>query len=228
MVLLELALVAANPWVDPAPTGRWAAPTSQLASELLPSDMARDVVSHVVTRPIVQGGEPFSVEFSGRPRSSEGGFCERYRYYVSVGQLVKSGPDLSPVRSTQIRVGDCPRDPDAIFANLNASDLAHAKQAIRWVQWAQNVARLTMPLPFRVSCQTETGPDRCGDGGRQALANLPLDKVFIVMPQRQSPPHHWELAVTESEPGQLLWDVAIDATPGKSSIDLTWKIPPPF
>lgn len=230
-IVLSALLLSAqdSPWVDPAPTGRWAALTNKLASELLPPDMAADVVSHEVTRSIIQGGQPFSVEFAGRLRATGDGFCERYRYYVHVGGFVEK-PDAGdpPVRSTKIRLGNCPSDPNAIFANLNSSVASEAKQAIRWVEWAQRVARSKQPLPFRLTCKTETGPDRCVDGGRKALADLPLNKVFIVMPQPGAPPYHWKLAVSETEPGQLLWDVAIDATPRHSAIDMTWKIPAPF
>ena len=226
--MLVLALLAGNPWVDPAPQGRWAASTSQLATEMLPPEMARDVVSHVVTRSIVQGGDPFSVEFLGRSKPTGDGFCQRFHYYVSVSEFLRQGGRVEPMRSEQIRLGDCPRGDDAIFANLNSSDVAQAKQALRWVAWAQKRSRSEGQLPLRLSCTTEIGADRCADGGRKALADLPLNKVYIVMPQSQAPAHQWKLVVTETEPGQLLWDVAIDATPGRSSIDLVWKAPAPF
>ena len=230
-VSVSLLLLAAqsSAWIDPAPSGRWAGSTAKLASELLPPEMAAEVVAHAVQRPIVQGGQPFSVEFTGRSRPTSGGFCERSLYYVHVGGLVER-PDTGgrPVRSTSIRLGDCPSDSNAIFAHLNSSNASEAKQAIRWIEWAQRVARSKASLPFRLSCKTETGPDRCNNSGRKALTELPLDKIFIAMAEQRAPPRHWKLAVTETKPGQLLWDVEIDATPGKSSIDLTWKIPAPF
>ena len=71
-------------WEDPNPTGRWAAPTRELAAELLPPAWAADAVSHVVSRGILENGPPSSVRFEGRPFETGDGFCARKSYHVSI------------------------------------------------------------------------------------------------------------------------------------------------
>lgn len=227
---LLMAAAQGSPWDDPAPKGRWAGSTAKLASELLPAEMAKDAVSHVVSRGIFEGAPPSSVRFEGRASPTSDGFCSRKAYYVSISYKPETGvgEPQTVVTGSKLRLGDCPKDNEAIFASLNSSPLAGAKMALSWIAWAQRVARNKAPLPFRITCQTETGPDRCADGGREALANLPLEKTYIIEQRRTAQPLRWDLAVTETDPGQLLWDVKFDATPGKSAIDLVWKIPAPF
>lgn len=227
--MLLMAAAQGSPWDDPAPTGRWAGSTQELAAYLLPPEMAADAVSHRVHNSMVQGGIPYLVQFAGRTKSSGLGFCERYGYSVFLNNMDKGSADReAPRQNTELRLGNCPTDRDAIFANLNASDPSESKMALRWTAWAQRAARSKAPLPFRLSCKTETGPDRCANGGRTALAALPLEKTMVVMPVRRAPAHHWSLSVTESQPSQLYWDVTINATPGKAAVDLVWKIPAPF
>lgn len=227
--LLLLAAAQGSPWVDPAPTGRWAGSTKELAAYLLPPEMAADVVSHTVDHPIFEGGLPYLVRFAGRSRPSGRGLCERYGYNVFIGGEDKGHADRRPpMRSTKIRLGDCPIATDAIFADINPDDGAGARLAFGWIDWARREASSSRPLPFKIACRSETDEDRCADGGRKALAELPIDKTYGARRKAAAPAHHWEFWVTETEPGQKLWDVKIDATPGKASIDLVWLIPPPF
>ncbi len=227
--LLLVAAAQGSPWDDPAPTGRWAGSTQELAAYLLPPEMAADAVGHRVQTFMVPGDIPYLVQFAGHARPSGQGFCERYGYNVYLNNMDKGFADReAPRQNVELRLGSCPIDRDAIFANLNSSDPSEAKMALRWAAWAQRAARSKAPLPFRLSCKTETGPDRCADGGRAALAALPLEKTMVVMPERRAPAHHWSLSVTETQPSQLYWDVKIDATPEKAAVDLIWKIPAPF
>lgn len=225
--LLLAAAAQGSPWDDPAPTGRWSGSTAKLASELLPPEMAAAAVSHEVHRGIFEGGPPYMVSFAGKTRTSSGGFCERYRYnvYISTIGEVKEG---SPHRRPELRLGDCRDTEKAVFTNINADDEAGTKLALHWIEWARAQARSSRTLPFKLSCRSETEEKRCGDGGRKALADLPIEKIFGARRTTGAPAHHWEIWVTETEPGQKLWDVAVDATPGRSSIDLVWKIPAPF
>lgn len=218
---LSALLLVQSIWDDPAPKGRWAASTPQLAVQLLPPDMAADAVSHVVGRGITQGGPPFSVRFKGRPNPTGDGFCVRKSYYVSLSQ--SDGEPGAPVVGHEIRLGDC----DGIFARVNpSSTIEGGKKALRWLEWARNTARLGGPIPFVLACRDEAGHGKCRDA-REALATLPVEKTFIASKWSRTP-HLWKLAVTETQPGDLVWDVEIDARPGKSSVDLVWKVPAPF
>jgi hypothetical protein len=217
---LSVSLLAQSVWDDPAPTGRWAASTPQLASELLPPEMAADAVSHVVGRGITQGGPPFSVRFEGRPKQTNDGFCVRNSYYVSISY--SDGQSGKPVVGQKLRLGGC----DGIFANVNARSLMGSKNALRWLEWARNTARSRGPIPFALTCRDDLNQGKCADA-REALASLPVEKTFIASKWSRKP-HQWKFAITETQPGQLLWDVKVDATLGKSSVELVWMVPPPF
>lgn len=225
--LMLMAAAQGSPWDDPAPTGRWAGSTAKLASELLTLEMANDAVSHVVARGIFVGGPPLSVRFEGRPAQTSDGFCSRKTYYVSIMQKSEDGEGepQKPVVGSKLRLGNC----DGLFAHVNPGpNLDDAKKVFAWLGWAQHLAQGPSQLPFAVTCKSETEQDRCAIGARAALAALPLGKTTAVTRNFYRVPHRWEVAVTESEPGQLYWDVEIDATPGAASIDLGWSIPAPF
>lgn len=225
--LLLMAVAQGSPWDDPAPTGRWAGSTAKLASELLPPEMAADAVSHVVGRGILQDGPPSSVRFEGRAAENNDGFCSRKTYYVWIRLKSKDGEGepQKPVVGSKLRLGKC----DGLFAYVNAGpNLDDAKKVFAWLGWAQRLAQGPSPLPFALTCKSETEQDRCAIGGRAALAALPLGKATVVTRNFYRVPHRWDVAVTESEPGQLYWEVKIDATPGAASIDLGWRIPAPF
>ncbi|MDQ3246962.1 MAG: hypothetical protein M3Q52_08780 [Pseudomonadota bacterium] len=222
--LIALAALAID-WSSFQPQGRWAKPTDELASDLLPPDLAADAVSHRFSVPITQGGDPTSVRFVGHGRDSGDGFCVRKSYYVSTLVRPEGAEPQSPVSGYQVRLGGC----DGQFAHVNpGASLDGAKRALLWLEWAQRTARSAWSLPFRIACISETDKDRCAGGARKALAELPLRKTFIVTNDPDSAPHRWTLAITETEPGEMLWDVTIDASPSDASVDLNWKIPPPF
>ena len=228
MFLTLLALLAAQVHSDILdPQGRWAAPTAQLAAELLPSEWAGDVVSHTVDHLLADPRYPQSVRFEGQVRPTHDGFCTRKTFYVSIagGLPGKQGEARKPIAGDKVRLGDC----TGIFAHINpGASLEGAKRALRWLEWAQLMARGDGPLPFALRCRDETKlSDRCAAGARSALAALPLGKTFLLT-KTSYRPHIWRAGVTETEPGQLLWDIEIDATPEASSIDMTWKIPAPF
>src|SRR5690606_34563749 len=99
---------------------------------------------------------------------------------------------------------------------------------LRWLEWARVLARGEGPLPFKLTCRSETDIDRCAVGERVVLATLPLEKITVITDAWRRPPHNWDVAVVETTPGQLYWETKIDATPGQASIELAWKIPAPF
>lgn len=218
---LSLALLIQSVWDDPAPKGQWAASTPQLASELLPPEMAADAVSHVVGRGITEAGPPLSVRFKGQPKPTSDGFCVRSSYYVSISH--PDGKPREPIVGQEVRLGGC----DGIFARVGLGSTPEAvEEALSWLEWARMIARSERPLPFALACRDETGQGKCADA-RKALASLPVEKTFIVSKWSRTP-HQWKLAVTETQPGDLVWDVKIDATPVKSSVELVWKVPAPF
>lgn len=224
---LFLASSAQSVWDDPAPTGRWAASTQQLASRLLAPEMAADAVSHIVGRGIFQGGPPSSVRFEGRPKTTGDGFCVRKLYSVPIHSRPGSseGEPQKAAISDQIRLGHC----EGVFAHVNpGATVDDAKKVLRWLEWARLTARGKRPLPFELACRSETTVDRCAIGARAVLASLPLEKTSLITNPWQRPPHNWDVGIVETKPGDLLWDVKIDATPGQASIDLTWKLPAPF
>ena len=227
MFLALTALMAAQSyWDDPAPKGFWAKPTRELAQELLPPEWTADAVSHVVGRGILQGGPPFSVRFEGRPAKTVDGFCLRNSYHVSNFRTTAPG-EFKPstkVKGIQIRLGGC----SGIFAHVNPrAAVLGAKSALRWLEWAQSEAQSERPLPVEIRCTDETSGARCAGGPRAVLASLPIGNSFIVSDPSYDP-HVWKIAITETKPGDLLWDVTVDATPGTSSIHMTWKVPAPF
>lgn len=224
MRLLALSLFAAgSPWTIEHPEGRWAKSTAELAAELLPPEWASDAVTHTLGMPITQGGQPTSAKFTGREHETADGFCSRNTYYVSIyteGGEARPQPAIS---GNDIRLNDC----GGIFAHVNpGASLDGSKKALRWLEWARKIAASDAPLPFALSCRDEFRKDRCTDA-RKELAQLPVGKAFIVS-KWSSKPHEWQFAVTETEPGQLLWDVKVDASPEKPSIEMVWKIPAPF
>lgn len=227
-LILSAMLLSQSYWDDPSPKGRWAAPTRQLAAELLPAEWAADAVSHRVGRPIVAGAQPFSVSFEGQARPTGDGFCARKGYYVSGFRAVGGGriEPRSKAATDQIRFGDCA----GTFARLNpGSDVAQAKRLLRWLAWAKHAARSAAPMPLVVSCRDDMpyDEDRCASGSRAALAAL--DDVSLINRAVPALPHRWKVAVPGgAKENGLYWDVEIDATPGASSVSLVWQTVPPF
>jgi len=57
---------------------------------------------------------------------------------------------------------------------------------------------------------------------------LPLDKVMIISKDNDPRPHRWTVSLADTRPGDTYWQLKVDGTPSKSSIDLVWRIPAPF
>lgn len=223
--LLLMAAAQSSPWVDPAPTGRWAASTAKLASELLPPEMAADVVSHEVDHGMFQGGPPFAIRFTGRAAPTGDGFCARKLYHVSVSPKADGGQPQPPTSTNQVRHGSC----DGLFAYVNpGASLDDAKKAILWIEWAQRRARSRFTLPFVLACQSETEGDQCDPGARATLAALPLDKIVTITKDFYRRRYWWTMTVKNSEQVQPFWRIELNATPGDSSVNMDWKIPAPF
>lgn len=212
---------------DYKPTGRWAKPTAELASELLKPDQAADTVGHDFGGPIFQNWGPTSVRFTGRPQLTGDGFFARKTYYVAVYSVAPTRAEpQAPIEGSQVRLGGC----DGTFAYVNpGASLDQAKTTLRWLKWAAQAAESGRSLPFAVSCSDEMpyDEDRCASGARAALAALPIDKVMIITKDFDRA-HRWNVSVTETRPGDTYWELKVDGTPSKSSIDLVWRIPAPF
>jgi hypothetical protein len=216
LLLGAFLLVANGAGAQPVPIeAPWkSATTAELAAKLLPPEVAREVVTHNLGRPIFAGQPSPSVTFFGAPRVSDG-FCERSTYYVSG---LPTPDRVQPL--VELRLGPCPRDTGAIFAHLNpGASTAAAKQALRSLDWAARLARSDAPLSFELSCESELLPDPCGKGARAVLASLPLDKTYMVA--------NGNIVITPTGPGQMLWDVRVTPVPkGIRSIQMIWKVPP--
>lgn len=226
MILGLAAFLVQSAWDDPPPTGRWAADTSQLASELLPPNMAADAVTHVVGLPTIKGGPPFDVRFLGRPVPIGDGFCARRTYYVSIRSEPggNDGKAQVPVVGQQVRLGGC----EGIFAQVNPRiSLGEAKRILRWLEWAQATARTEAPLPFGLACRSEPVADTCAGGARAVLASLRFTDVTLINAGWPRPQHRWEVTV-EDPASRFHWRIGIDASPGRESVDLAWRVPAPF
>lgn len=222
---LVAVTTAQNPWIDPAPTGRWAAPTATLAKELLPPDWAADAVEHEVERPLKQGGPPHAVRFYGRPTPTGDGFCVRNFYGVN-GFVLRPGLRRPPYKTTLLRLGDC----EGIFAHLNpGTELDDGKRVLRWLAWARTIAAGNGPLPIALRCADEdTVLGYCLESARTLLARLPLAKTYIISKDPQGRAHHWDISIAETTVGRMYWDVKINATGGAASIFLGRRVPAPF
>lgn len=233
-VVTAFALAAATTPQGFEPSGRWARTTSELAVDLLTPEQAADAVSHKYGWPIFQNGAPSSIRFVGRATETGDGFCIRKSYYVPIisrGGKADAPAEAEPaIAGNEIRVGGC----DGIFAALNrGATLEDGKAVLNWLAWARATTGFKNTPTIAISCRDEVNHKRCDAGARAALAALPLDKAIIITRDYRRAPHRWNVAITETQPGQtqpgqLYWDVQVDATPGQEAIDLVWKAPPPF
>lgn len=178
-ILAALAFQAASASAVPQEAsgeGLSAMSTPELAARLLPPPLASRVVRYEIS-PAETNGAPERVKFYTRHRSMPDGFCERDLYEVS------NTPNSPVIESADISLGRCPRSGAPIFARVNANEnlhVAQGKAALRWLDDAIDSARTRKPLPFDVSCVADAQPSLCADGGRKALASLPIADVASV------------------------------------------------
>lgn len=232
-VLSALALLPAVAQQGPEQelaNGRWKTmSTAQLAAKLLPPELAKTATAHKASPPITMDGPPTQVVFYSRAYETPDGFCERKRYHVSVG----GGSPIA--QGTNIRFGACPPSPRTELANINPpTNVAEAKAALRWLLEAVASARGSQPLSFDVNCVAEVEPDLCAEGGRAALAKLPVGNTFIIGGWFNCQPSamHFSIRQEELPPGAisgLVWTIALVQENGaRPRLDMRWIVPPPF
>jgi hypothetical protein len=64
----------------------------------------------------------------------------------------------------------------------NGLSEAQVKEVVQRLVWAQGLAKGRKELPFRLSCTDEDHSGVCKDGGRPALASLPISRIGSIRP----------------------------------------------
>ena len=204
-----------------------AMPTPELAATLLPPPLASRVVRHEISPAGTSGGAPVQVRFYTRHRSMPDGFCERDLYEVS------TAPNPPIIESADIRLGRCPRGGTPSFTRVNANanlHVAQGKAALRWLRDAVDSARTRRPLAFDISCVAGAEPRLCAQGGRKALASLPIADVASVdgaftcrTSETRFTLRHHDMRAGKT-PGA--WDVRLARGTARPRLTLTWIEPP--
>lgn len=221
LAALALLQAASAPAVsqDTSSEGLSAMSTPELATRLLPPPLAARVVRHEISRPETSGGASAQVRFYTRPRSMPDGFCERDLYDIS------TTPNSPVIERADIRLGRCPRAGAPSFARVNANEQLHVAQgkaALRWLGDAIDSARTRKPLAFDISCVADAQPSLCADGGRKALASLPIADVASVDGAFTCRTSETRFTLRRSSGA---WDVRLARGTARPHLTLTWVEP---
>lgn len=211
-----------------------------LALALLPPEVAGQIVSHQLhDKPrILSGDAPAygAVRFFLRPSPAAAGICRRDTYYVSLrneapGSYRPESPVTGP--NAQLAVGDdCDHVPDAAFGWVQS--VRHEEDAIDLLQdlmAIQRRARDAGTLPIRAACRSELPhEDPCEPGVLEVVRALPLDRIHLIEPDRDSTDTlpAWRLSIMPTGPGQPFFETRLVRRDDGWDMRLTWKAPPPF
>lgn len=208
--------------------------TSQLARLLLPDHPAGRVVSHEVGE-LGTHGEPLgAINFFHRPVPIGVDLCRRdvTNALFQPDGVWEPGKD-SPVRftraSSSVQMAVAPRCRlkwGGYFGWVQPEGVDElAPQALRRLVALQAVARAGGQLPIKVTCESEADANVCAQPSRTLVANLPLDRIYIIQPDRSG----WSFSVMPTGPGQLYWDVRIPPEGiADEPIVMRWGRPAPF
>lgn len=208
--------------------------TSQLARLLLPDQPADRFVSHEVGK-LGPHGEPLGViNFFHRAVPIGADLCRRdvTNALFQPDGVWEPGRD-SPVKftraSSKVQMAVAPRcrlKAGGYFGWVQPEGVDElAPQALRRLVALQAAARAGRQLPNKVTCESEADAKVCAQPSQTLVANLPLDRIYIIQPDRSG----WAFSVMPNGPGQLYWDVRI---PPKGIADepivMRWGRPAPF
>jgi len=208
--------------------------TEQLARLVLPDQPAGRFVSHEVGK-LGPHGEPLmAINFFHRPVPLSEDLCRRD---VTVASFQPEGtwqPGRdSPVRFTrsspavQIAVApQCRFQAGGYFGWVQPEGVDElAPQALRRLVALQTIAKAGGQLPNKVACQSEDDAKACKKPSNALIAALPLDRIFIIQPDRSS----WAFSVMPHGPGQNYWHVTIppEGVVGEPVV-MRWGRPAPF
>lgn len=207
--------------------------TTQLARLLLPDQPASRFVSHEVGK-LGTHGEPLGViNFFHRPVPIGDELCRRdvTNAYFQPDGAWEFGKD-SPVRFTRsgpaVQMALAPRcrlKAGGYFGWVQPQGAVEtAPQALRRLVKLQAAARARGKLP-KVRCESEIDATLCAQPVRRLIASLPLDRIFIIQPDRSG----WSFSVMPTGPGQLYWNVSLPPEGvADEPVVLRWAMPAPF
>lgn len=119
------------------------------------------------------------------------------------------------------------------FASMGSGDADAAMRVLDNLAAAQASAAARGPLRIRLSCRDEVAydPNRCRQGARAVLANLPLDRACSI-DRNDEDPQETEAAICLDDSiwafGSF-WSVRMrDFGTDRARLSLTWKDPAPF
>lgn len=169
-----------------------AMPPQQLARLLLGDERAaRVVAARIVGFP---GFPLIQVLFHEAPESRPDGLCARQTYAVHLSPppaiWTVSGNERYQSRVEKIREGRWLGVAGASgcnghnsFADPLGMGEAELASLLRRLVALRSLAASGRPLPFSLKCSEEpVGPAACTDGGRSALATLPLERITDISP----------------------------------------------
>ncbi|MEM9965575.1 MAG: hypothetical protein AAGC58_09530 [Asticcacaulis sp.] len=216
-------------------TGQWlkSASVSQVAARLLPEAVAADMVDSRIGYGLDYKYDPPShVRLYARGESATSRVCRRTSYRVSL----RSVAGLTPAQygeqivlevghiSSSVQIGlsqgeVCTDLPSERFAYVQGRTLTEAIEALEWLASLQVLDAL--PEQVTVTCMNTSSLNAsCPNEPFAVLKSLPLEKTYIIDEKG--------FAVMPQGPGQLYWDVRLEADGQKRRITLEWGSPAPF
>lgn len=208
-----------------------AKPPATLAPTLLGPKHSAEIVQIERLDP----GRPAALQLSlyARPVPLGHRYCSQRRYYrllIRAG-LRKIGPlgDREPLRVawgwdelTIARAPGCRLTAGQRFAGIRENDADIAMRALDDLTSLQEAARAEGPLPpLQLACddKVDSDADRCLDGGRDALAHLPLTGACAVLAAEEE---RGAMDVTLCTGGPL-WRLRLRARGPAPVLSMLWK-----
>jgi len=205
-----------------------------LAERFLSPQAAATIVDYRLSDPAVAGRAPSGAVLFSRAVPAAPGICRRTRYYVPLAQGALPPPAAGPlpvVRYAALAAReDCAAAPAGSFAQVQpqTADTDAAVAALGAVMTAQRQVRAGAASAPRLSCASgdEGGP--CN--ARAALAELPLDQLFIIT---RLDTDRWRFTIRTQMPGQSIdqavWQADLTEQEGVPvALDLARIVPAPF
>lgn len=215
-------------------------PSTELAEQLLPPDLAAGVRSHEWSNDAMlpKGMTPTGITFFTHPVPDGEHLCRRTAIFVSLRMArIPDGGVLAPgwlkstghVKSEQIAVYDkCPDLVAARFANVQNADVADAKTLLLTLRNLQRRNKLRLRDDLRLFCKSDFERKKCRPDPYSVFAGLPLEKAYIIEGPNDED-RFWTLAVMPLGPGNIFWEVRAYGSPASPTrIFMRWTMPAPF
>lgn len=208
--------------------------TGELARLLMPGVPAGRFDSHEVGR-LGPHGEPLmNIDFFQQPVPIGTDLCRRdvTSALFQPDGVWEAGRD-SPVRFTRtavkVQMAVAPRcrlKAGGYFGWVQPEGVDElAPHALRRLASLQAAAKAKGELPVKLACESEHDPKDCDRGANALLADLPLDRIFIIQPHAS----RWGFSVMPDGPGKAYWHVTIPPEAvNKEPLVMRWGLPAPF